>query len=106
MHGFTGLDAQEYVMGANILFVKVVAIIAGNQRNGQPLAHIQQGSIYLFLDIDAVILNLKKKIALTEKIKVSQGRVICFLKPVVPDQGWNFAMQTGREGYKTFMVLC
>ena len=40
MNGFTGLDAQQNIMGTHILSVQVMAVIAGDQRYRQSLTHV------------------------------------------------------------------
>ena len=56
-------------MGAHILLVQIVTVIAGRQRYRQSLAHVQKGFVYVFLDVDAVVLYLEVKVVFAEYVE-------------------------------------
>ena len=94
MNGFSGLNAEQHIMGPDIILIQVMTVIGRNQRNRKPLTHIKQYLIDMILDVDAVVLNLQEKIPLAKNVEIKPGGFICCVLPAVLDEPGNFAMKT------------
>jgi hypothetical protein len=51
MNGFSRLNAEQHIMGPDIILIQVMTVIGRNQRNRKPLTHIKQNLIDMVLNV-------------------------------------------------------
>ena len=103
--GFTGLDAQQHIMGPDISLIQVVAVVAGHHWNGQFGAEVAQGDINSILQRQAVVLNLQIKIAFSEKLLKKQGRCFGLICPTGDEMLGNLPLKAGRHGDQPLTMI-
>ena len=64
------LDAEKNVVGINVLFVGVVAVICTDEREALLVMHTDKLPVHMLLFGNAVVLKFKEEIVLTENIPV------------------------------------
>jgi len=93
--GFTGLHAQQDIMGADIVFIQIMTVIGGHQGNGKFCAHLAQSAVDRILQFQTVILDFQEKVFFPEKLLKIAGRIPRLFHTVGNDQLRNFAMKAG-----------
>src|ERR1700730_19095338 len=72
-HGLPGLDAQQHFLSMRVVVVEVVTIISRNQGDAGLFRKPDQFAVYALFDLQALVLNLKEEVPLTEDIAEPVG---------------------------------
>ena len=102
---FCRLDTEQDVVRLGVLRVSVVDIIRGNQRYAELLAHAQQRRVDCPLVGNAVILQLKEIIALSETLLISLRGLLCLLIEPFCQEPWHLARKTRGERDQALVIL-
>ncbi len=94
-HSLAGLNAEQDVLRVGVFVMDVVAIVRGYQRNSGFFRQAHQFAVYAFLDLEALILNLKKEIAFSKNVAQS---VCVFARLVVLFLGHRFRDRPAQAG--------
>ena len=103
--GFSGLNAQQHIVCPDVVFIQVMTIVCCNHRYRKPLSHIQKDLVDRFLNLDAVVLNLKIKVIVAKKVGIKPGRRFRFFEPVLLYQHRYLAMETRGHTDQSLVML-
>ena len=99
------LDTNQNILHFGVGFFQIVAVVGcGKGNTGFPGKPPEQGKDP-FLLLDAVILNLKKVIVLSEDFPIPQGRAFRLLVFPGRQPPRNLSCQTGGQADQSAMIL-
>ena len=103
--GFSGLDAQQHIVGLGVLLPEVVCVIGAHHGDARLLMEPQDTLVHDGLVPDTVVLKLQIKVVRSEDFAHLQSVVFCVFILPVPQHPGNFARQTRGQGDQPLAVL-
>ena len=99
------LDAQHHVLRVRVVLAKVVAVVSRHQRYAQVLLQLKQSRMDAVFHLQALVLNLQKKILPPKQIAIKRRRrprrlVLPFRQPLR-----HLALQASRKPDQSARVL-
>ena len=91
-------------MGIYVLFIDIMAVVCGHERDGKLLAHPHQPLIHRLLHGNAVILQLQEKISGAEYILIIERRLTRLLIHASGQIPLHLAAQAGAKGNDALAV--
>ena len=104
-HLLACLDAEQDIMGLDVFFINIMAVVGRRKRDAQLLAHAQQPLVYRLLRRYSVVLKLQEKIALSENFLIAEGRFAGLLIHPSGEITLHLASQAGAQGDDSLTVL-
>ncbi len=102
---FTGLEAQQDIVGLHVLLVGVVAVVRADERKTFLLMHADELAVHMLLLRDPVVLQLEEEIFLPENVPILVRRLLRRLVVAPGDRLRDLARKAGGETDEAAVIL-